>query len=137
MKMLTVGELWDRRKARAKINHETYKLIYGMAVNAVRSTESVRPPVTGTTYTIPSFMAFRPMYNRDHAVRYVADKLRLGGFKVTVRERYHLDIDWTRSAPSKKKKKKKKKKEKPLETMSIDDKMKKAQELMIKFKSKP
>ena len=95
--ILTTKELWDRRLARAKVNHATYKKLYVMCTNVINGIQHIRPPVTACSWTVPENVMFRPPYKRTRARRYVTDKLEWGGFHVDVRDEFTLDIDWTRN----------------------------------------
>ena len=106
--ILTAQELRRGVQQRASINHETYKQLYRICTTAITRLQPVRPPVTKCSWTVPEHILWRPPYKRDHAVRYVRDKLQHYGFSVTIRDEFTLDIDW-----SVKKKKKKKTKTLP------------------------
>lgn len=111
--ILTVQELHKRREQRALVNHETYKKLYRICTTVIEGLQQVRPPVTSCSWSVPEHLMWRPPYKRDHAVRYIRDKLQHYGFKVGLRDEFTLDIDWD----VKKKKKKShlvpKKKKKP------------------------
>lgn len=89
--MLSVDDLCQPLIERANINHETYKMLYTQCIEHIkRKHES---GCTITLYCVPDFVLGRPPFTHSHAVRYVADKLRLGKFDVKV-DGPVLHIDW-------------------------------------------
>ncbi len=78
---LTVGELHKRREDRAKVNHETYRQLWGQVQERVRLRAA--NGFTDLLWQVPPLVLGRPVYKVSHAARYVCDKLRLGGFEVT------------------------------------------------------
>lgn len=79
--MLTVDELRRQRLARARVNHETYKMLFGQASDRVRARANNKG--TDLVWVVPPFVMGRPLYDPAHAARYVSDKLRSGGFRVS------------------------------------------------------
>lgn len=103
MAFLSIRELEEKDKERARVNHQTYKQIYEACASQIR-----RQHGTGNTsllYTIPAFIVGRTPYTHSHAIRYTIEKLERGGFHVL-----HSDetpgiiyVDWSkRPAPAKK-----------------------------------
>lgn len=80
--MLTVAELQRQRQARASVNHETYKQLWRQAQDRIRARADNR--ATDLVWQVPPLVPGRPVYVASHAARYVSDKLRRGGFEVTV-----------------------------------------------------
>jgi hypothetical protein len=105
--ILTVEELHKRRERRASINHETYKKLYRICTTVIEGLQNIRPPVTSCSWTVPEHIMWRPPYKRDHAVRYIRDKLQHYGFSICIRNDFTLDIDWDKKKRTSKKKKKK------------------------------
>lgn len=79
--MLTVRELQQKREARAKVNHETYKFLLRQAQDRVRLRAENK--CTDLLWQVPPLVPGRPIYTVSHAARYITDKLRRGGFEVT------------------------------------------------------
>lgn len=80
--MLTVAELQRERQARAQVNHETYKQLWRQAQDRIRARADNKG--TDLAWQVPPLVPGRPVYAAAHAARYVSDKLRRGGFEVTV-----------------------------------------------------
>jgi hypothetical protein len=79
---LTVADLHRDREARAAVNHETYKRLWEGVQDRIRARAENKG--TDLTWQVPPFVPGRPVYAVSHAARYVADKLRRGGFVVSV-----------------------------------------------------
>lgn len=90
---LTVDELQRQRAARARVNHETYKGLFNQVSDRVRSRADNKG--TSLAWVVPPFVMGRPLYNPSHAARYVAEKLRRGGFRVEETEGPTLRISWS------------------------------------------
>lgn len=80
--MLTVADLHREREARARVNHETYKQLHAQVQDRIRARAANK--AVSLTWQVPPFVPGRPVYTVSHAARYVSDKLRRGGFDVTV-----------------------------------------------------
>lgn len=91
--MLTASEVQQIRLDRARVNHETYKSILETAYARIRTRASAN--ATGMAFVVPAFVPGRPVYAHDHAVRYVTEKLRRGGFSVQHLSDNTIFIDWT------------------------------------------
>jgi hypothetical protein len=109
-KPLTVNQLHQQRERRAVINHDTYKKLYHICTTVIEGLQHIRPPVTCCSWTVPEHIMWRPPYRREHAVRYVRDKLEHYGFAVCVRDEFTLDISWDVTKKKVKTTKKKRKK---------------------------
>lgn len=98
---LTVAELHDMREARAQVNHDTYKQLFGQAQQRVRARAA--HGVQDAVFQIPPLVPGRPLFKPSHAARYVSEKLRRGGFRVEVAAPHPdvqiLHIAWS-TAPS-------------------------------------
>lgn len=96
--MLTVADLHRQRQARAQVNHETYKQLWRQVQDRIRSRADNR--ATDLVWQVPPLVPGRPLYAPSHAARYVSEKLRHGGFEVTVAapqpDIHVLYIDWKR-----------------------------------------
>lgn len=79
---LTVAELQSQRVARASVNHETYKGLLAQVQGRIRlrATNDCRDLV----WQVPPLVPGRPVFAVSHAARYISEKLRRGGFDVTV-----------------------------------------------------
>lgn len=92
--MLTVSTLTKPLLDRAIVNHTTYKLIYNQCAEHIKRKNTA--DCTTTLFNVPEFMIGRPTFTHAHAVRYVSEKLRKGGFNVQV-EGALLIISWKNS----------------------------------------
>lgn len=99
--LLTAAEMQRVRTDRAAVNHATYKGILEKVYDRVRHHAAMNR--SDAVYAVPGFVPGRPMYDVTHATRYVAEKLRLGGFKVEARDDGSLAIDWAKPPAAKKK----------------------------------
>jgi hypothetical protein len=95
--LLTVQDLQQTRIDRSSQNHETYKYLYGIVHRRIQRLFSAN--ASSLTYRVPSFLPDRPRYDPRRAARYIRDKLRRGGFEVTVDggDGVTLHIDWSAS----------------------------------------
>lgn len=80
--MLTVEELQGHRQARATVNHDTYKQLWHQVQGTIRTRAANN--FKDLLWQIPPLVPGRPVFNAAHAARYVSEKLRLGGFVVSV-----------------------------------------------------
>lgn len=80
--MLTVEDLQTQRQARATVNHETYKQLWKQVQGTIRTRATNN--FKDLMWQIPPLVPGRPVFNAAHAARYVSEKLRLGGFVVSV-----------------------------------------------------
>lgn len=98
---LTVAELQTQREARASVNHETYKQLLGQVQDRIRA--RAQNDFRDFMWQVPPLVPGRPLYTVSHAARYVSEKLRRGGFEVTVaapgQDVHVLYITWTRAPP--------------------------------------
>ena len=105
--MLSVRELLVRDDNRAREHHESYKILYEKTANHIR-----RRNILGfksTVWTVDSFIPGRRPFEYTHAVRYVCEKLRKGGFEAFVDEQtLAIVVDWSPTAQARTKKKTKK-----------------------------
>ena len=80
MGLLKIADLTHDDIERHRINHETYRIIYEKCVDAIKARNT-----TGHSwlkFTVMSYIPGRPLYKFEHAKRYVAEKLKRGGFLV-------------------------------------------------------
>ena len=78
--LLTADEVNGVRVRRASVNHETYKLIVQRVYDRIRHQAAMNR--SDLAYAVPAIVPGRPVYDATHALRYVTEKLRLGGFEV-------------------------------------------------------
>lgn len=78
--LLTADEVNGVRARRASVNHETYKVILQRVYDRIRHQAAMNR--SDLAYALPAIVPGRPVYDAAHAMRYVTDKLRLGGFEV-------------------------------------------------------
>lgn len=94
--MLTVAELHRQKEARARVNHETYKQLLRVVQGHIRARAQNKG--TDLTWQVPPLVPGRPVFTVAHAARYVSEKLRRGGFEVSVQaphaDVHFLHIDW-------------------------------------------
>ena len=89
---LTVGEVRAIRTQRAQVNHETYKTILARAYERIKRRAGAN--FSCLDFPVPPFVPGRPVFAHAHAVRYVTEKLRRGGFGVEDRGDGTLHVDW-------------------------------------------
>lgn len=92
--MFTVSSLVQPDLARASVNHETYKQLWQNCVNHIRRRHGAR--CGDALWQVPEHVLGRPPYTHAHAVRYVSEKLRAGGFDVKVMEAGIIHVNWAR-----------------------------------------
>jgi hypothetical protein len=78
--LLTADEVNGVRARRASVNHETYKVILQRVYDRIRHQAAMNR--SDLAYALPAIVPGRPVYDATHAMRYVTEKLRLGGFEV-------------------------------------------------------
>lgn len=112
-----------------------------MCIKKIDELSKMHPPITRCTWSVPPFYPGRPLYNQLHALRYVRDKLRHGGFKVVEDHGTHmLLVKWddvsAGTAPKKSKHKKKagSSEKKAKTTTSLAEKAAMAERLTQTFK---
>jgi hypothetical protein len=102
MRGLTVADLQRDREARARVNHETYKQLLRQVQDRIRARSQNK--ATAIAWQVPPFVPGRPVYTVSHASRYVSEKLRRGGFEVSVAapqaDVHMLFVSWSARAPS-------------------------------------
>ncbi len=86
---LTVHDLHAMRHARASVNHETYKMMLRQLYDRVRARAANK--FTDLVFQVPPLVPGRPLYTVSHASRYLSEKMRRGGFDVSV-DAPHPDV---------------------------------------------
>jgi len=96
MTVLTAQEAQQIRLQKRSVSHETYKMLFGVALQLV--TRRANANETSVVYKVPSFVLGRPMINVKHAARYISEKLAIYGYKTRfyeINEIYYVEIDWS------------------------------------------
>lgn len=83
---------------RAEVNHRTYKSIFESACDRIRRRAIIPNAPRDMLFRVPPFVWGRPPYAHAHAIRYVTEKLRRNGFKVSpdAGDPGTLHVDWNR-----------------------------------------
>ena len=89
---------------KAIMNHETYKCLLAMVQRKIHRVAADKK--TRLDWIVPNILLGRPLYDVDHAARYIAKKLKRGNFDVAVDRvgtgrndvELSLCIDWTKQA---------------------------------------
>ena len=68
---------------KAAVNRETYKQVLELCYKRIRATLKNDKTAREVVFVLPPFIVGKPVYNKDHAVRYIVGKLKHGGFKAT------------------------------------------------------
>ena len=99
---MRIEEVHAIRQRRADINHQTYKTIFENACERIRRRVAIPNAPKSMAFQVPPFVWGRPPYAHAHAVRYVCEKLRRNGFRVTedAARPGLLHVDWA-APPSK------------------------------------
>ena len=106
---MRIEEIHRIRLKRAQTNHETYKQLFDACCDRIRRRAHLPLAPYSMYYQVPPFVWGRPPYKHSHALRYVSEKLRRNGFRVSESTPGTLLVEWTRPsvapAPSKPKSK--------------------------------
>ena len=95
MTILTAQEAQQIRLAKRQVSHETYKMLFGAALQLV--TRRANANETSVIYKIPHYILGRPTINVKHAARYISEKLAIYGYKTRfyeINDTYYVNIDW-------------------------------------------
>jgi len=91
----TVDDVKKIVTEKSQTNRETYRELLGLCERKIRHTISFDKRAKGVTFVLPPFIIGKPVYNKDHAVRYIVEKLIRGGFQATARNENHsILIEW-------------------------------------------
>lgn len=96
MTILTAQDAQQIRLAKRQVSHETYKIIFGAALQLITRRANVNE--TSVIYKIPHFILGRPTINVKHGARYIAEKLSIYGYKTRfyeINDTYFVKIDWS------------------------------------------
>ena len=94
--MLKINELNAKDKARAMENHITYKMLYEKCANHIRRRHALGH--RSTTWMVDGIVIGRPVYTYEHALRYIVEKLRKGGFTAYIdQETYEIVVSWDKT----------------------------------------
>jgi hypothetical protein len=96
MTILTAQEAQQIRLAKRQVSHETYKMLFGAALQLV--TRRANANETSVIYKVPHYILGRPTINVKHAARYISEKLAIYGYKTRfyeINDTYFVSIDWS------------------------------------------
>ena len=112
---MLASELHAVRLEKGRVNHATYKMVYGQIEERIRRV--ARMKATDLTTKVPCHVPGRPVFDVSHAARYVVEKLRLAGFEADARPaedgNVFVWVSWKTAPPPPKKKKAKPEKKPP------------------------
>ena len=95
MTILTAQEAQQIRLAKRQVSHETYKMLFGAALQLV--TRRANANETSVIYKVPHYILGRPTINVKHAARYISEKLAIYGYKTRfyeINDTFYVNIDW-------------------------------------------
>jgi len=95
MTILTAQEAQQIRLAKRQVSHETYKMLFGAALQLV--TRRANANETSVIYKVPHYILGRPTINVKHAARYISEKLAIYGYKTRfyeINDTFFVNIDW-------------------------------------------
>ena len=95
MTILTAQEAQQIRLAKRQVSHETYKMLFGAALQLV--TRRANANETSVIYKVPHYILGRPTINVKHAARYISEKLAIYGYKTRfyeINNTFYVNIDW-------------------------------------------
>ena len=91
--MLTADDLLKTRNIRAENNKEIYREFLKEAHTRIKRRNELK--CTSLLYTVPPITFGKLLYNVNHAIQYISNKLRQGNFKVTLLHGTTMHIDWS------------------------------------------
>lgn len=100
--MLHVKDLTSAKTEKAKRNHELYKKFLGDAHLKIKRANDAG--VKRCMFKVPPFVIGQPLYNYQHAIRYILRKLTQGDFNTQHLEANVIYIDWKPRTEIKKRK---------------------------------
>ena len=107
-----IEEIHGIHLKRAEANHQTYKTLFLACCEGIRQRATLHRKGE-LRYIVPPFVWGRPVFQREHATRYVVEKLRHNGFDVSETEPSVLLVKWDSPTPKTRTKLKLKPKPKP------------------------
>lgn len=96
MTILTAQEAIQIRLSKRSISHETYKILFGSAIQLIR--RHAEADNTAVVYKVPHYLLGRPTINVKHAARYISEKLSIYGYKSKFYENngtFFVEADWS------------------------------------------
>jgi hypothetical protein len=96
MTILTAQEAQQIRHAKRQVSHETYKMLFGAALQLV--TRRANANETSVIFKVPHYILGRPTINVKHAARYISEKLAIYGYKTRfyeINDTFYVNIDWS------------------------------------------
>jgi len=101
----TVGDVKKLVDEKSQANRTIYKELLDMCHKRIKTSVERNKRATEVTFVLPPFIVGKPVFNKDHAVRYIVDKLKLGGFRAEPRSENHaVHVSWNVGRPKPKKK---------------------------------
>lgn len=96
MGFISVADLASSNVKKSSHNHETYRMLYEQCISHIRTKHVAG--YTETYWIVPEFVLGRGLFDVQHAIRYITEKLKLGGFEVDlVQNSTMLHISWRAS----------------------------------------
>lgn len=89
--MLSLNDIAVMRQKRSSINHASYKMILEQCMAVMRE---AAPFVDSVDYQLPPLVPGRPLFDVEHAMRYLIDKLEFHGYRVRRKGDAVLHINW-------------------------------------------
>jgi hypothetical protein len=93
--LLTVNEVFGIADKKAERNREMYKELLEMCYKKIKR-KAKDNKCRSVTFVLPPFLIGKPLYNKDHALRYIKEKLRRGGFHAETMGDSAIYIEWKR-----------------------------------------
>ena len=93
---VTAESLRRHQEVKHRTNHYTYKMIFDTACSKLK-----RASLAGADdcrITIPTYLFGRPMFNINHASKYVRRKLQARGFDVQIIHATLLMVSWVKTS---------------------------------------
>lgn len=91
--MLTVSDLDRKRREKATRNHEIYKGFFYEISEKIKSRDRIG--FKNLIHRVPTMVFGFPIYDVNHAILYLIQKLQKGGFFVYPWKDNYLYIDWS------------------------------------------
>jgi len=91
--MLKVADLNKKRKEKAQRNHEIYKGFFYEIAEKIKNRDKLG--FRNLIHRVPSIVFGFPLYDVNHAIIYLIDKLQKGGFFVYPWKDNYIYIDWS------------------------------------------
>lgn len=91
----TVGDVKKLVDEKSQANRMIYRELLDMCHRRIKTRVEQDKRATEVTFVLPPFIVGKPVFNKDHAIRYIVDKLKLGGFRAEPRSENHaVYVSW-------------------------------------------